>query len=125
MKNQYAPALSSVLFIHMLRMSAATCKESADAYLDLGRELRFFVMAGYHRHLAKDKEFVKRWKAYTSGAASRELGPDVVFQDWKFEEEMELMALACAIYEEQGLLAPSATPWDLPQGEGAEVPAGG
>lgn len=127
MRNRIIPALSYILGLHLANMSRMMT-ESRDTYLDIGRELKFFVAAGYYEYLSKNKKFKQAWEDYSTG---RDACPnDVILQDWKFNKEMDLLAMACGIYTKKGLLMRSEIPFDDPnasedgeESEEAEVPA--
>ncbi len=111
-------ALSYVLGMHLDRISRLMCG-SKDGYLDLTREVRFFVVLGYRKYLKGNKEFDSLWSKYPGTC------PDnMVVQDWKLDRDLAVLEIACGVYTSKGILVKSELAWDTVEFGGEEEAEG-
>lgn len=114
MIHHEAMGLRKVLTDHMLAISRLTT-DAKDAYLDLSREVTFFVETGYWEYLAKDANFRGLWNQRHD--LRRTIPPGMSLQEANYHFDMAIYGLACGIYTKAGLLLPAPTPFDAPEEE--------
>lgn len=99
-------ALSFVLGMHLDRISRLMCART-EGYLDLSREVRFFVAIGHRKYLKGNAEFDLLWAGYGQPCPN-----DVVVQEWRLDRDLAILEVACGIYTSKGILMKSEVPWD-------------
>jgi hypothetical protein len=110
--------LAVVLTEHLKGMSKLML-ESRDGFLDLGREVSFFVELGYWKYLAKDQHFVEAWQLRHD--PDRPVPHGMTVQEANYKLDLACLGLACRVYAQCGLLVREETPHDAPEAEEVEA----
>lgn len=91
-------------------------QDGKEGYVQLHRELIFYVSVGYDEYLGKDKDFQELWTAYMTDLQKglNAAPPGVLYQMWRYMQDNRILRVASGIYTRRGVLMPKPTTHDRP-----------